>query len=78
MTKILMVADKKNIEILILGAFGCGVFKNPTKLVADVYSEILKDKMNNFKTKFKKIVFAIPDKENYDIFYNVFNNFTFD
>lgn len=78
MKKILDVADKYDVDILILGAFGCGVFKNPAELVAKEYSEILKNKMFNYKTKFKKIVFAIPDDENYNHFNKVFNNFTFD
>jgi len=78
MRKILDVADKYDVDILILGAFGCGVFCNPAELVAKEYSEILKDKTKNYKTRFKKIVFAIPDDTNYDPFNKVFNNFTFE
>ena len=32
------VANKA--EVLILGAFGCGAFRNPRKLVAEVFSKI--------------------------------------
>ena len=78
MRKILDVADYYDVDILILGAFGCGVFQNPPELVANEYLKILKDKMSNYKTKFKKIVFAIPDDENYNHFNKVFNNFTFE
>ena len=77
MRRILDVADYYNVDILILGAFGCGVFQNPADKLANEYSEILKDKTKEYNKKFKKIVFAIPDDTNYNHFNKVFNNFTF-
>lgn len=41
--KILDVAEKERIEVLILGAWGCGAFKNPTAVVAKVFQKLLKN-----------------------------------
>ena len=38
--RIFEVAMANNAEVLILGAFGCGAFCNPPKLVAEVFAEI--------------------------------------
>ena len=41
--KILDVAAKEGNEVLILGAWGCGAFKNPVEVIARVFVELLKD-----------------------------------
>lgn len=44
------------IEVLVLGAFGCGVFKNSPKLVAQLFKKNLEsDEFNHY---FKKIIFS--------------------
>ena len=40
--KILDVAAKEGNEVVILGAWGCGAFKNPVELVARIFVELLK------------------------------------
>jgi len=55
---ILDIAKNNNQQILILGAFGCGVFGNDPTLVASIFKELLKH------YKFEKVVFAIPDNGN--------------
>lgn len=45
-------------DIVILGAFGCGVFKNDPKVVADAFKEALSKNYGNFE----QVVFAIPDE----------------
>lgn len=66
--KILDVAIKNGHSTLILGAFGCGAFKNDPKIVAKVY----KDLMDEYKYAFKKVEFAVyspnGESENYKIF----------
>jgi uncharacterized protein (TIGR02452 family) len=42
------VAAKEENEVLILGAWGCGAFKNPVEVIARVFVELLKD--YNFET----------------------------
>lgn len=46
--KILDVAAKQNVEVLILGAWGCGAFRNPSDIVARVFLTLLKE--YNFDT----------------------------
>lgn len=66
--KILSLAASKNYDSIILGAFGCGVFKNNPKEVASIFKKVL----NENKFGFKKIIFAIYDKNP-----NSFNVVTF-
>lgn len=44
-------------KVLILGAVGCGAFKNPPEIVAKAFHEVIEE--NAYQAKFKKIVFAI-------------------
>ncbi|MDO5133761.1 MAG: TIGR02452 family protein [Eubacteriales bacterium] len=54
---ILEVAAANDVDILILGAFGCGAFNNPPELVAGVFRRLLVEK--RYGRFFKKTVFAI-------------------
>ena len=56
-------------ETAILGAFGCGVFKNNPEFVAECFKKYLP--ISNCKN----VIFAIPDEnsENYKAFLKVFN-----
>lgn len=70
--KIMQVAASKGVEVLILGAFGCGVFRNDPAVVAKAYKEALQ----NFRHAFKEVEFAIFckwDWTNYTVFCNIFN-----
>lgn len=44
-------------DVLILGAFGCGAFKNPPLIVAEAFRQVLCEE--NYCQRFKQIVFAI-------------------
>lgn len=70
---ILEAAYRNNIDILILGAFGCGAFKNPPRLVAEAFEETI---MEEYKGMFKEIIFAIKKTSeecpNYNAFKEVF------
>ena len=55
---ILSTAYKLKIDILVLGAFGCGVFRNPPERVSCIFKELLK--IYNFD----KVIFAILEKGN--------------
>lgn len=78
------------VDILILGAWGCGAFKfgntftrnNKTYTYSEYMAERFVSVLSNLGGHYKKICFAIPksiDKTNYDIFNNAFisnqNNF---
>lgn len=69
---ILEIATANSAETLILGAFGCGVFKQDAKEVATLFKKWLQE----FQC-FKKVVFAVPtmnkvSKKNYEAFKQVF------
>lgn len=68
--KILLVAAKYEHETLILGAFGCGVFKNKPDDVANLFKEVLHQ--DTFRTQFKKIVFATYDSTHEEKTYRTF------
>lgn len=53
--RILDVAISNNVDVIILGAFGCGAFRNPPEVVAKAYKSILED----YKKYFSTIEFAV-------------------
>jgi uncharacterized protein (TIGR02452 family) len=57
--KVLHLALSQNIETIILGAWGCGVFRNDANDVASLFEEVIKE---SFSKSFKRIVFAIYGK----------------
>lgn len=59
--QIFRVAIDNNIDILIIGAFGCGAFKNNPRIVAKAY-KIITDK---YIDRFDLVVYAIPTKVKY-------------
>lgn len=71
--KILSVAAANGAEVLILGAFGCGAFRNDPTIVAAAYQQALPQFLNHFKT----IEFAVycrpEDQRNYDAFTKIRN-----
>jgi uncharacterized protein (TIGR02452 family) len=72
--RILKVALFHGYEALVLGAFGCGVFKNDPAIVAGIFKECLEAPA--FKNQFKQIVFAVydpsPSKSTFYAFNKVF------
>lgn len=73
--KILSIALIQRQEVLVLGAFGCGVFKNNPDDIAELFREILLDD-SRFRSVFKRIVFAVydpsPNQENFRPFHKAF------
>jgi len=57
---VLNTAFKHNHEVLILGAFGCGVRENPPEVVAQLFHRLL-GKGGRFEGVFRAVVFAIID-----------------
>jgi uncharacterized protein (TIGR02452 family) len=76
---------EKRINILILGAFGCGAFAPSNNLqnslgikyneeIANVFAQVLLY-TPNLLSIYDNICFAIPPGDNYDTFYNVFKKY---
>lgn len=70
--KVLALAVVNGVETIILGAWGCGVFRNEPADVANYFKEIIQ---NQFKNCFKEIIYAIYDssekKANFKIFEDI-------
>lgn len=68
LTRILDVAVQKGVEAIILGAFGCGAFRNDPEVVASAALEVIP----NYVGEFKVIEFAVycrpDDLSNYYAF----------
>jgi len=67
---IMSVAAKENVEHLVVGAFGCGAYRNPPEVVAQAWKNVLP----KYRRCFKTIEFAIyssKDTVNYDTFKKV-------
>ena len=68
---ILSVAADTGADILVLGAFGCGAFRNDPKVVAKAYANVMKE----CRRYFELVEFAIFcrdfETENYDAFAEV-------
>lgn len=71
--KILEAAASNKNEVIILGAFGCGAFRNNPEVVAEAYKELI----NEFKNQFEIIEFGVYcppfDDSNFRIFSSVIN-----
>ena len=70
---VLDIAADQKIDTLILGAFGCGVFKQNPQEVAEIFIKYLKTTHKCFK----KVIFAIPadvNSTNYSAFYETLNS----
>ncbi len=61
MDMVLAIAAAENIDCLILGAWGCGVFRNDPALVAANFAELLLGN-GRFAGIFSEVVFAIYDR----------------
>lgn len=57
-----------NIKHAVLGAFGCGVFRNPPREVAGIY----KDELSKREDRFNVISFAIIDSKTWGVFKETF------
>jgi len=66
--RIFEIAVANGNEVLILGAFGCGAFRNPPEIVAKVFNTVMQD----FITYFDAIEYAVyhseREIENYEVF----------
>ena len=66
--KILSAAAANGAEVLILGAFGCGAFRNDPAVVAAAYQQALPQFLNHFKTIEFAVYCSPKDQRNYDAF----------
>ena len=69
-TFVLYIAESQHIDTLILGAFGCGVFRQNPIDVATIF----KLRLENMENGPKRVVFAVPTTpyRNYEVFKDTF------
>lgn len=71
--KIVMVAASKRVDVLILGAFGCGVFKNDPTTIARIFHKVLVEE--GYKKYFYLVIFPIYNNSHlYQIFNSILGN----
>ena len=68
--RILTVAAQNNAEIVILGAFGCGAFRNDPEIVARAFNAVIKDYLRHFR----EVEFAVYCRPNDDSNYRAFKS----
>ena len=69
--KICSSAIANGVEILILGAFGCGAFRNDPHIVAQAYKNVLPDFAHYFHTIEFAIFCNAKNIENYQVFLSI-------
>ena len=69
--KIFASAIANGVEILILGAFGCGAFQNDPHIVAQAYKNVLPDFVHYFHTIEFAIFCNAKNIENYQVFLSI-------
>lgn len=70
---ILRIGLKHGHDSLVLGALGCGAFRNPPRHIAKLFHEVIEEQ--EFKNKYKYIVFAILEDHNSHKEHNKEGNF---
>ena len=66
--RIFEVAVSNENEVLILGAFGCGAFRNPPEIVARVFNNVMQDFLCYFETIEYAVYHTEREVENYEAF----------
>lgn len=69
--KIFASAIANGVEVLILGAFGCGAFQNDPHIVAQAYKNVLPDFAHYFHTIEFAIFCNAKNIENYQVFLSI-------
>ena len=66
--RIFEVAVVNGNEVLILGAFGCGAFRNPPEIVARVFNKVMQDYLCYFDTIEYAVYHTEREVANYEAF----------
>lgn len=69
--RVLLLAASKGHRNLVLGAWGCGVFRNDPKVVAGLFNDALAT--NRFRNVFQRVRFSVLDSSKHLATFNAFN-----
>jgi len=68
---VLSIAEAHAVDVLVLGAWGCGVFRNDPHTVARAFAELL-NAPGRFAGSFAEVVFAVFDRSQGETTYRAF------
>lgn len=71
--RIFEVAIANDNDVLILGAFGCGAFRNPPEIVAKVFYNVMQDFIGYFDTIEYAVYHTEREVANYEAFQKIMN-----
>jgi uncharacterized protein (TIGR02452 family) len=71
--RIFRVAAKNGAEVLILGAFGCGAFRNPPEIVAEAFKTVQEKYGSYFETVEYAVFCGRQETVNFDAFSEKFD-----
>lgn len=66
--RVLDIAKMNNVEVMILGAFGCGAFQNPPEIVAWAMLDTVRDYLYDFSVVEFAVYCPPRDTKNFDVF----------
>lgn len=69
--RIMTVAANHHAEVLILGAFGCGAFRNNPAIVAKAYDTVLSEFLYHFRTIEFAVYCTYFSQQNYQAFHQI-------
>lgn len=58
--RVLQLAASRGVQTFVLGAWGCGVFRNDPRMVARVFADLIREG-SSFANVFPRLIFAIYD-----------------
>ena len=67
------IAKSEREEVLILGAFGCGAFRNPVEIVAEEMVRAVEEYRECFETVEFAVYCSERDRRNFEVFWGVVN-----
>jgi len=71
MRRILDIAASRANEVVILGAYGCGAFRNPPQVVAEAMKQVVEEFWHGFKIIEFAVYCSPRDEQNYITFKRV-------
>ena len=75
MRRILDIAAQKGNEVMILGAYGCGAFKNPPAVVASAMRTVVEAYRNHFRVIEFAVYCSPRDDQNHRVFQQILGDF---
>ena len=76
MRRILDIAAASGNEVVILGAYGCGAFRNPPAVVATAMRQVVEEYRHHFRIIEFAVYCSPRDDQNYRVFQQVLGGFS--